>query len=96
MEKQSLNFQREKRKSKHRCFLGYIIQHTGLYSVLDGGLSRRVLTATEEAEQLDKCNARPSISIARLNIRNGSQTNEPGEGGLLSRGPSREYSSVYK
>lgn len=51
---------------------------------MDRGLSRRVLTATEEADQVDKCNARPSISIAHLNIRNASQTKAPGEGGLFS------------
>lgn len=77
--------QEEKRQSKHRWFPSYTIQHTELFSLLDRGLSRCVLTATEEANQLDIYNARPSISIAHWNIRKGSQTKASGEGGLLSR-----------
>lgn len=68
----------------------------GLHSILDGGLSRQVLAATEGADWLDRCDARSSISIAWLNIRSGSQTKASGEGDLLKRGPSRGYSSIYK
>lgn len=63
--------------------------------MLDGGLSEQVLTASEGADWLDRCDARSSISIAWLNIRSGSQTEASGEGDLLEKGPSRGYSSIY-